>query len=74
MEKIDIWFLIVDCGDGSAYLEWYLTESDTEKADQKQIDECEHNFAELCNGRVETFVGSNIHKDAIENSTRLNKP
>ena len=68
MEKIKIWYSIQNGGDGSAYPKWFLTEEDSEK-DQKEMDE---GWGEYCNGSVETFVGSDIHIDATENSEKLN--
>lgn len=72
MKKIDIWFLIQDGGDGSAYPKWYLTEKETEEAYDI---ECNlpygQPFGETCNGRVETFEGSNIHRYALVNSAHL---
>ncbi len=66
MEKIKIWFSIQNGGDGSAYPDWFLTEEEAEN-DQENMDE---GWGEPCTGMVETYVGSNIHKKALENSKK----
>ena len=67
MDKVEVWYLITNCGDGSAYPRWFLSKDDSEEADAKETEP----FAETCNGMVETYVGSNIHKLATENSLAL---
>jgi len=70
MEKIKIWFSIQNGGDGSAYPMWLLTKKDADR-DQDTMDE---GWGEPCNGSVETFIGSDIHLRACENSFfKLNK-
>jgi len=66
MKKIVVWYSIQNGGDGSAYPDWFLTEADARK-DQEEMDE---GWGEPCYGNVETFIGSNIHKEASRN--RLN--
>ena len=73
LKKVDVWYLVVDGGDGSAYPCWYLSEKDAEKADDDIVKFCGYNLAEICSGRVETFEGSNIHSQAIENTEELKK-
>lgn len=65
--KTEVWFSIENCGDGSAYPKWFLTEED---ADWDQEHACE-GWGETCIGGVETFEGSDIHRDAVENSLEL---
>lgn len=60
MEKIKIWYSIQNGGDGSAFPYWFLTEEEAEK-DQENMDE---GWGESCIGSVETFVDSDIHKEA----------
>ena len=69
MEKINIWYSIKNGGDGTASPDWFLTEEETEY-DQENMYE---GWGETCNGMVETFVGSNIHKKAIINSAEQEK-
>ena len=65
--KVTIWYSIQNGGDGSAYPSWYLTEEDAER-DQEDMME---GWGESCTGRVETFEGSDIHREAIRNSQKL---
>lgn len=64
MEKVDVYFSIVNGGDGSAYPTWFLTGIEADEH-QENMDE---GWGEPCIGLVETYVGSNIHKVAMENS------
>ncbi len=63
LKKIDIYGVVLSGGDGSAYPEYYLTYNQIEK---KFSESC-GGMGELCSFRVETYVGSNIHKRAEEN-------
>jgi hypothetical protein len=63
MEKVVVWFSIQNGGDGSAYPAWFLTE---EEAEQDQEDMYE-GWGESCTGSVETFIGSDIHEEAVLN-------
>ncbi len=69
MRKIVIWYSVSNGGDGSAYPRWFLTEEDSE-LDQKRMYE---GWGECCNGSIETFVDSDVHRDAIINSEELKK-
>jgi len=64
MEKIELWFSVRNGGDGSAYPIWFLNKTEANK-DQDDQDE---GWGEPCIGMVESFVGSNIHRRAVENS------
>lgn len=64
MEKVEIWYNIINCGDGSAAVQWFLTEQDALDEYETQYEP----FAEDGVDSVETFVGSDIHKYAIEGS------
>lgn len=64
MKKVVIWYRPVNCGDGSAAIRWYLTE---EQAEEEYENDYE-GFAESGVSSVETFKGSDIHKEAVENS------
>jgi len=63
LEKVVVWYSIQNCGDGSAAPYWFLTEEEADK-DQEDMDE---GWGESCIGSVETFVGSDIHREAVEN-------
>ena len=60
---VTVWFSIANGGDGSAYPQWFLTE---DAAEQDQSD-MEEGWGESCTGSVDTYVGSNIHKRAVQN-------
>ncbi len=64
IKPIIVYYSIVDCGDGSAYPRWFLTE---EAANNDQ-DEMDPGWGECCTGMVETYEGSNVHKEALKNS------
>lgn len=64
MEKIEIWYSVRNGGDGSAYPIFFLTEEESEY-DQENMYE---GWGETCNGMVETYIGSNCHQEAVENS------
>ncbi|MHB8098030.1 MAG: hypothetical protein ACYDD5_00385 [Sulfuricurvum sp.] len=69
LEKIVVWYSVQNGGDGSAYPCWFLTENDAEQ-DQDDLDE---GWGESCTGSVQTFVGSDIHVEAVKNSKNLNR-
>jgi len=69
VEKITIYGIMLDGGDGSAYLRWYLTEDETHQVEEAQ----DEGFAEYCGLDAETYIGSNIHQKAVENSKELNE-
>lgn len=62
--KTEVWYSIRNGGDGSASPAWFLSEEHAEK-DQENMDE---GWGESCTGSVETFIGSDIYKEATENS------
>lgn len=62
MEKTIVYYSIRNAGDGSTYLRWFLTQEEASN-DQENQDE---GFAEDCSGSVETFVGADIHREAVE--------
>jgi len=61
MERVVVWGSPVNAGDGSVFIEWFLTEGDAEKYQSSFLD----GWAECCQFRVETYVGSNIYKKAV---------
>ena len=60
-EKETVYYSIRNGGDGSANLTWFLTE---EEARQDQMNQRE-GWGDICTGYVETYVGSNIHQEAL---------
>jgi hypothetical protein len=60
MEKVVVWYGGKRNGDGSNTLYWFLTEEEADVFDENG-EGCE------CVGSVETFIGSDIHKEALEN-------
>lgn len=64
MEKVVVWYSIRNGGDGSAYPSWFLTEEQADD-DQEGMDD---GWGEPCIGSVETFIGSDIHREAEENT------
>ena len=64
MIKTEVWYSIQNGGDGSAYPMWFLTREEAEY-DQAHLYD---GWGEDCSGSVETFEGSDIYKDAINNS------
>jgi hypothetical protein len=65
LKKVIVWYSIQNGGDGSAFPSWFLSAKEAEK-DQRGMDE---GWGEPCFGSVETFVGSDIHKKAVENKS-----
>jgi hypothetical protein len=66
LKKVTVWYSIQNGGDGSAYPFWFLTEVEAIK-DQ---DEMAEGWGEDCCGPVETFIGSDIHKEAVSRKNR----
>lgn len=64
LEKVEVYYACMNNGDGSVSLEWYLTDEEAEAAEDNQ----DEGWGEHCNGSVETFVGSDIHRKAKRNS------
>jgi hypothetical protein len=60
MEKVVVYYGGKSNGDGSNTIYWFLTEEESEIFDE-QGEGCE------CTGSVETFVGSDIYNEALEN-------
>lgn len=78
MEKTTVWYSIINCGDGSASLDWFLTAEKAERDQEGYEDSDEDSedygleipgqeWGEACYGCVETFTGSDIHKKAVAN-------
>lgn len=68
LEKVVVWYSIQSGGDGSAYPSWFLTEAQAE-GDQ---DDMEEGWGESCTGSVETYVGSDIHTEAVNHAKDYN--
>lgn len=67
LQKVVVYYACFSGGDGSVHLRWYL---DQETASDEEYSQDE-GWGEDCTGHVETFVGSDIHKKAVENDTRV---
>ncbi len=76
MEKAVVWYSIQNDGDGSASLKWFLkafdAQQDQEAYDANREDDeddiyDEPQWADSCYGSVETFIGSDIYKEAVTN-------
>jgi len=72
LEKEVLWYIICNSEDGTTFVKWYLTSTDTEK-DSSGLSYTKDNVIHICNGRVETYKGSYIYLEAVKNSEELNK-
>ena len=68
--KVTVWTALGDGGDGSAYNRWFLTYEDAKK--QEELDLEYGGWGEECIEDVETFEGSDIHREAVSNSAEIN--
>jgi len=72
MEIVSVTSSITSGGDGSAYNIWFLTSAEASYHNERGYDDDWHEgWGEECIETVETFEGSTIHKEAIENSKEL---
>ena len=69
MEKIEVWYSLVDCGDGSVAPYWYLTEEEA-YTHQEELSDRGEGWGEPCIGMVQTYENSNVHLEAIRNNER----
>lgn len=65
MEKITIAYVIQDSGDGEAYVQYFLTSDQAEAQEEKAIKR-DYGWI-LGSGTLETFKGSDVHMEAINN-------
>jgi len=72
LKKITLWTNIRNCGDGSAANYWVLTEEDAYKDIEIELEEYDSGWTDDCIETIETFVGSETHQKAIENSKSIN--
>jgi len=63
----EVWYSVCSGGDGAQQLVWFLTEDEAKKG---MFDEDDDMWVS-CVGRTETYCGSNVHKEAIENSESI---
>lgn len=63
LKKITIYQSLTDGGDGAPSINYFLTEAEAEK-DQNDAEDGEFNYAEPTIEVIETYEGSNIHKQA----------
>ncbi len=66
-EPTVVYYGFFNGGDGSVFLRWYL---DPDMASDEEESQSE-GWGEDCTGSVETFVGSDIHKDAVKNDLKI---
>lgn len=59
MTPLKLWYSIRNHGDGSASLEWFSTEKEASE------DSMEEGWGEPCYGPVDTYEGSDTHKDYL---------
>ena len=67
LEKVTIYYGCFNGGDGSVSVSWYLDRETAEEAETSQ----EEGFGDSCVGSAETFIGSNIHKEAVKNQSEF---
>ncbi len=65
MEKIDLWYVIVNSGDGEAYLRFYLTKKRARQAEDNQRE----GWGGSCVGSIQSYMGSKEYFYAVENET-----
>jgi hypothetical protein len=66
MEKVKVYYACGNGGDGSVYLKWFLTQDKASDWEEAQYE----GWGEDCTGNVETFIGSDIHTEAVENESK----
>jgi len=62
-----VWGSIRNMGDGSAAVTWFTSSEDAEWDQDNQSE----GWGESCVTRVQTYVGSNVHEQAVKTSERL---
>lgn len=67
MEKVTVAYSVDNGGDGSAYPSWWECEEDAKINQESAL----AGWGESCTGRVETYVGSNIHSEAVDQSDEV---
>ena len=67
LQKVVVYYACFNGGDGSVSLRWYL---DGDIASEEEESQSE-GWGEDCTGHVETFVGSDIHRQAVENDQKI---
>ena len=60
MEKINVWFVVTPHEDNRPSINWFLSKEEARNSIN------ENDAGEPIIGKVETFVGSNVHKEAKE--------
>jgi len=65
MTKITIW-TVVEADNGDATLNWFLTETHAEKFYENSAQPLEDGVKS-----IETFIGSDVYKKAVENSKEM---
>ena len=63
MKKVIVYYACGNGGDGSVYLKWFLSNEKASEWEENQ----DESWGEDCTGSVETFEGSDIHIEAVQN-------
>ncbi|MFA5130614.1 MAG: hypothetical protein WC477_06940 [Patescibacteria group bacterium] len=64
MEQVTIYGAMINAGDGSVFVRWYLSREQAEQTQHQQSD----GLGVSCVIDAETFIGSNVYNEAIENA------
>lgn len=64
MNKIKVYGIVLNTGDGCVYHEWFLSDEIARQCEEKLAFEGEGLWAEPSLFEVETYEGSNIHQEA----------
>ena len=67
MKETTVYTSITNGGDGPAHNVWFLTQEESSYHNEHWHE----SWGEECTEAVETYIGSNIHLEASENSIKL---
>jgi hypothetical protein len=70
MEKVKLFYTILDSGDGSASVQYYLSLDSINKHEDYMIREG-YEFFSLGEGTLETFVGSDCYNLALKKEAEI---
>ena len=66
-QKVTVYQIVADCGDGSANTRVYLTYAAAVEAEEQELRECGVGLLSDNPEAIETYIGSNIHSEAVAN-------
>jgi len=72
MTKIQVWLNVFGNADGGVQINWFLTEVDAH-IDNRNSEDNDYGLPDDSIEMIETYVDSNIHKEAIKNSLELSR-